>query len=150
MKEAKKKKIKGQTWSIDMSIGVVIFLLLLVLVYVLANPPSGSDTRLRVEADRVYSRIDSSSVPSEDRPGVIDGRDLNEEELDRLAQHYEDPEGYTHIRSLLGIEGDFCLVIVDEFGGIKNISSSVRSIGNPDDGLVIGKDSDGNDIICGE
>ena len=151
MKEAKKKKKKGQTWSIDMSIGVVIFLLLLILVYILVNPPQGSDDSLRLEADRIYSRLDQTRSEHEESVplSIIDGTTLNDAELEALADLYE-AQGYEYVRGLLGIQEKFCLVIVDEYGGIKNLSSTVMSIGDPADSLKIGETNSGTPIFCGE
>ena len=128
---------KSQSWSMDMIFGVVIFLTL-AIVFLGFMLTSGSDFNLRSEADNIFARLDSDSGFEE--LTVLEGNSISLIRLEILAQ-----EDYTELKSLLGVNSDFCIVLVDSDGGIINISSERTSIGNPDHRISI---SEG--IMCGE
>ena len=144
MKSKEKKGKKAQTWSVDLIIGVVLFLLIIVIVYSLIASSPQSEQRLRTEADNIYGKFEEQRNPGSDLPTFIKGNTISLEELEQLSTM-----NYQEIKTRLGITSDFCIVLVDQYGGIINVSSNKTAIGSGTNDLIIGLDNDGNNIICG-
>lgn len=107
--------IRSQAWSLDLILGVIIFLSLSVLFLTILFS-SGEETALRNDADRIYSQFDSESTPSTNY-GVFRGNSVSQEGLEALYN-----ASYDEVRAELDISGDFCIVVVNEdTGGIKSI-----------------------------
>lgn len=142
-----KKKVsgrKGQTWSMDLVVGVVIFLLLVVVLYSLLATEGPEDEKLRIQSEQVLTRIDAENNDTMDLPGVVVGNTINEEALKELyaSGSYED------IKAKLGIEGEVCIMIVDDTGGIIQFDvggNDKLSFGNTGDNLEITPG-----VYCGE
>jgi len=142
---------KAQAWSVDLIIGVVVFLLLIVILYsLLANQPV-KDTTLRQQADNVYARLDVKTTSGDygadpTLPKIIVANSINNSAINKL---YIYATGYDDLRQKLGINGDFCIVMVDDEGAIVPTYDSNGvprfSQGNVNDNLYI---SDG--IVCGQ
>lgn len=128
---------RGQTWSLDLIIGVVLFLLILVVVYSLLAAKPNQENDLRTEADNIVTKIDSVNNPTQTLPKVIQGNSLSEDELKKLYGM-----SYDELKAELGITGEFCIMVVDDFGSIIPINNSL-SVGSGED-LEI---SDG--VYCG-
>ncbi len=108
---------KSQTWSMDLMIGIAIFLgLAVVFIFLLFTQTD--EFRLREQADSIYSQFDIRTNP--DGFGIFDGGSVSREALKGL---YVDSQ-YQDVKNELGIEGDFCIVVVDQTGGIMNISNN--------------------------
>lgn len=138
------KNNKAQTWSIDIVIGVVLFLVLVVVVYTLVASSPAGNIELRRNADTLYAKFDGLRNQDENIPNIFTGNVLSEEELDKLTQ-----KEYEQIKNALGITGDFCIVITTPQQGIQNITSNKMTYGNPNHELAIGQIDD-TTIYCGE
>lgn len=142
-KEDKMKKLinnlKAQTWSIDIVIGVVLFLIILVVVYTLVATSSLGDLELRRDAENVYSKFDGSKGTHDGVPAIFSGNVISEEGIEDLLG-----EDYGSLKAALGIEGDFCIVITYTHGGIHELHGGKNSYGNPADGVLIS-----TGIFCG-
>lgn len=101
---------KGQTLSLDLLIAVIIFMAIVALFVSLIF--SGDSTAmLRDDAERLFSSFDKSTNPG--GLGIIEGNQLKTAQLqDLINQDYETLKGE------LGITGDFCIVVVDDTGGL--------------------------------
>ncbi len=128
---------KGQTWSLDLIIGVVLFLLLLVIVYSLLSTKPTQETVLRSDADKILTRLDSVNNPAEKLPKVISGNDISSEELAVLYSM-----SYDELKAEFGAKGEFCIVVVDDFDSLVQVNNSY-SIGTGSDLLI------GEGIYCG-
>lgn len=109
---------KGQAWSIDLIIGLLVFVLIIVIFYSLIGGEKESKAReLTNKGDVVAERIFEE--------GLIDpvSNEFHEDIFFNLAA-----EDYEALRERLGVAGDFCLFletneynstvkfVVDEFG----------------------------------
>ena len=112
--EKMNKKRKAQAWSMDIIIGVVLFLVILVAVYALVVS-SGPNFRLRGDANKVYSQLDART--SSLGIHLFDGNRISQEGINRLLN-----ENYDELRTKLGISGDFCIVLTDKHDAIYNLS----------------------------
>ncbi|MFP4567859.1 MAG: hypothetical protein ACLFN8_02860 [Candidatus Woesearchaeota archaeon] len=143
--EKMKKNLKAQAWSIDIIVGVIIFLVVLVVVYTLVATSPLGNIELRRDADSVHSKFDRTRNTDPEIPSIFSGNVLIEEEITKLLA-----EEYEELKTKLGIKGDFCIVITYMNEGIYNMSDTKTSYGNSADNILIGKDKDGNPIYCGE
>jgi hypothetical protein len=134
----KGKNKKAQTWSIDLVLGVVIFLLIVIIIYALIASRPARENQLRDDADRIYSKLDSKSNTNDGVPKIVDGNTISRTELEKLyAQDYET------LKQKLGITSDFCILLVTDNNGIINTTNG-SSIGKGQDILI------GNSTYCGE
>jgi hypothetical protein len=129
---------KAQTWSVDLVLGVVIFLLVIVVIYSLIASRPARDNQLRDDADRIYSKLSNGSTGSDNVPKVLNGNSISKEDLAKLYG-----QNYDELKAELGIKGDFCIIVVTDQNGIINTTNG-SSIGNKKD-IVIG-----DKIYCGE
>ena len=117
---------KGQTISLDLIIGVVLFLTIVVVLYAVFQANSDEERSLKNQGDRIEALLDSQVTPNRiNPPQVSDGIELSENNLQALfAMDYED------VKQELGLTDDFCLVVVDDTGGLVDIGSEDFGFGN--------------------
>jgi len=130
-------KKKGQAWSLDLIIGVVLFLLILVVVYSLLSSKPTQNNELRSDADKIFTKMDAINNPSQNLPKVIQGNSLSEVELAKLYGL-----SYDELKAGMGVTGEFCIVVVDDFDSIIEINNSY-SVGSGEDLSI------GDGIYCG-
>jgi hypothetical protein len=115
-------KSKAQSWSIDIIIGVLVFIGAFFIVYALLNSnPESKATNLKEEASIVIKK-----VTSEGSLKIVDGNEVNESKLGELKNLT-----YQELKRFLGIEGDFCIYFEDDKGNLVLINNSYRGIGAP-------------------
>ena len=117
---------RSQLWSMDMVIGVVIFLFLIVVFLSFLSLSDSEDFEVRSQADLLFQRLDITSG-QQNLPPIFDGSRVNRQALEDLFS-----SSYSSIKNDLGITSDFCIVVIDEFGGIINFSDRT-SFGNSRD-----------------
>ncbi len=120
---------KGQAWSIDMIIAVIIFVLMISILYSVLNRENKVElVELQVEANNAIARL--SNTESEEC-NFIEGQTIN---VDKLEQCYniKDP---SIIRKKLGINSKFCIYIEDKDGRVIYINDKP---GIGDGELIIG------------
>lgn len=113
---------KSQSWSIDIALGVVIFIAAFFLFYLLLNAdPNVKVGDLKEEASAVIKEVtaEGSSIR------IIDGKEINESRLGELKNL-----SYNELKRRLGIESDFCLYFEDKNGYIVLINSSYKGVGS--------------------
>ena len=142
--EKMKKNFKAQAWSMDIIIGVVLFLIILVALYALVDT-SSFNFRLRGDADKVYSKFDKSV--SGDALAFIDGDKITKEGLEELLS-----ADYETLKREIGITSDFCIIITDQHGAVRNMSEIADLIGYP---MTYGAGADLqismlNNLACGD
>ena len=114
---------KGQSWSIDVTIGALIFVGAFFVVYALLN--SNPETKASDLKDEAYIVI--NNIVSEDSSlKIVDGNEVNESKLDDLKGL-----PYDELKRKFSIEGDFCIYFEDDKGNIVLISDTYRGIGAP-------------------
>lgn len=130
-------KKDSQIWSMDLVIGVVIFLFLIIVFLSFITISEPEDFEVRAQADTIFQRFDSATG-QQNLPPIFDGIRVNEVALNQLFG-----ASYNAIKRDLGISGDFCIVVLDDQGGLINFSDR-WSFGNSQD-LEI---ADG--VVCGD
>lgn len=137
---------KGQVWSMDLIIGVIIFLLAIGIFYFLTNDRAESDqSKLILE-----SQVVADKVASEEGVGILDGTAVDEEKLVRLVQKIQ--KDYHGTKEELGIQHEFCLLLLDEEENVMLLSNGTEhdfvGIGNPE--LTVTLPSRNKECDCGE
>ncbi|MCC7574885.1 hypothetical protein KO361_04805 [Candidatus Woesearchaeota archaeon] len=138
-----KKNLKGQAWSIDIIIGVVLFLILLVVVYTLVATSRAGTIELRRNAELIHTKFDKTKSTHPDIPSILSGNILEPDKLQELMA-----KEYDEIKRALGITGEFCIVITHPDEGIYEVNGK-KSFGDPSHGLIVGQNETGS-IYCGQ
>lgn len=113
-KKVEKFLKKGQNWSMDLILGIVVFLLILGVFYMLITKNSTVDIdAYKTQGNKIMSYFDSTR--SDSAYALITNNEVNMTKLESL---YNDPNAYEQIKTELGITGDFCIVLEDSNGRI--------------------------------
>jgi len=123
---------RGQVWSVDVLLAVVIFVSVILVFYVTMNAKQKqglnelesevTDLKVALEQDKDFGFIQSNTVDEEKFQAFMDNATAN----------------YTWLKNKLGVKGDFCIfyedadghvIVVDNKPGIGN--SSVLIDGYP-------------------
>ena len=116
-------KQKAQSWSIDIALGVVVFIAAFFIFYFLLSPsPTSKAGSLKSDASSVIRQVASEEAAE----GIVDGEEINVSKLNELKNL-----SYDELRRRLRVEGDFCIYFEDEQGNIVIINDSYKGIGSP-------------------
>ena len=119
-----KIKLKAQSWSIDLALALVIFLIAFLVFYFLINEsPSTKASALKEEASTVVKQLSSDDSTFK----VLSDKDVNVTRLIQLKNNYT----YSDLKRYLRIEGDFCIYFEDDKGFIVLINNTYRGVGAP-------------------
>jgi len=124
-----RKRGQGQSWSLDIILAFVVFVLIIGIFYaLLSNNRKSSAEDLTLESNTVVSNLDSSngqnSVLTIIQKGSIDDS--------RLQSLYN--TSYSDVKKQFGVKGEFCIYIIDQYGNLVTIDngagSQIGSFGN--------------------
>ena len=108
---------RAQIWSMDLAVGVIVFLLVIGIVFFFLNSQQERNrSRLRIESQLVADRL----TGLHDLSFVSQGQ-INESVLAKLVNMSE--TDYATLRSSLGLRDDFCVLFVDGQENIIFLSS---------------------------
>ena len=124
------KAKKSQSWSIDVTLGVIIFMAAFFVFYALLSAgPNAKMGNLKEDATTVIRQVASEESPL----SIVVNNSLNANKLDELKNL-----SYDELKRRLRIEGDFCIYIEDEKGNIIPVNnykgvgaSSINLSGTP-------------------
>jgi hypothetical protein len=133
-------KRSGQNWTVDLLVAVVIFLSVSIFFYSAARQNLAQDTSFDNSADNIVNRLDAANYPANynQTSTPINGYSLTESELETFYS-----EDYATIKQRLGVQKDFCILIVRPDGAIVRINASGTdkySVGDPDGPINITSD----------
>ncbi len=123
---------KAQTWSTDAIVAVTMFVISAIVLFYLSGPAAENrqSERLQSEAEKLPATLSSQQNLSS---VFIQGSKINEQKLREAIN-----TSYDNLRSLLGINSDFCIYLEDENGNIVPIGGKV-GIGSPLANISSGK-----------
>ena len=107
---------KGQTYSMDIIIGVVIFMLLITVFLSLLLLNSDRDDDLRRQVEVLFLSLDEAGT-TESSVRIFNGNQVNMSQIENLFQR-----DYGEVKQELGIRDDFCIVFVDSSGGLIGVN----------------------------
>ena len=112
---------KSQSWSIDIILGVIIFMAAFFIFFALLNAnPAAKANNLQEEAAIVIKQVVAEGSPL----GVISNNEVDISKLNDLKNL-----SYDELKRRLRIEGDFCIYFEDDKGNIVLINNSYKGIG---------------------
>lgn len=116
---------RGQSWSMDLIIGVVIFLLAIGVIYAVLTSKAKEDiTPLRIESEVVATKLTNSESTQTNELNVIKNNQLDIDKLSALTVKVQTPEGYEALKAQLGIKNNFCIVLLDERGNVVYLTDA--------------------------
>lgn len=108
---------RGQAWSVDLVVGVLIFLLVIGLFYSLLSRNVNDDTtQLKVESETIANKLSDDTENSLIKNGEVDSEKLKELKTKTLS-----PGDIEDLKAELGISNDFCVFFEDNEGNIVPI-----------------------------
>ncbi|MBN1275654.1 hypothetical protein JXA12_05180 [Candidatus Woesearchaeota archaeon] len=136
-----KKAKNAQTWSIDLIVGVIIFMLIIAVFYAFLtskNEPKLKDVQDDNQAASAkVTNVDVGSL------GIVNNGRINMSKYDELCK-----EPYEEVKAMLGIESDFCIYLEDQYG---NIIPCTDGDGHKRAGIGNGQDINvSEDYSCGD
>lgn len=105
------KNKRGQTWSFDLIVAVVIFIIVVGVFYAVLNRSDEGvvDTQaLETNAKSISQQLNCDVSPVHP-PCFIDNGEINQTKLAAVASL-----SYTELKELLGTNQDFCIYFLDE------------------------------------
>ena len=114
----------AQSWSIDIALGVVVFMAAFFIFYTLLDSnPNAKASKLKEGASLVIRQIGSEDAPL----SVVSNNAINLSRFNELKNL-----SYDELKRRLRIEWDFCIYIEDEKGNLVLMNNSYKGIGSPD------------------
>ncbi len=116
-------KSKAQSWSIDIALGVVIFIGAFFLFYAILNQnPNTKVTKLKEDATFVIKQATAEG-------GII--VIINNSEIDISKVNALKDLSYDELKRRLRVDSDFCLYLEDEKGNLILINNNYKGVGAP-------------------
>ena len=113
---------KAQSWSIDIIIGIIVFIAAFFIFYELLNQnPNTRADSLKEDASIIIKQI----TTKDGAVRIVDGNEINVSRLNDLKNL-----SYDELKRRLRIEGDFCIYFEDKNGNLVLINNSYRGIGS--------------------
>ena len=135
-----KKRGMGQSWSFDIILAFVVFILIIAIFYAMinANTKTSQPETLQREASVIANSLDNATGIKSSL-SVIDKGKVEGTNVQNL---YE--SDYNTLKTQFGIKGEFCIYIIDQNGNLITVNTSTgRKVGFGNDDLMI------NGIPCG-
>lgn len=116
VKEVTNIKSKAQQWSVDISLGIIVFLTAFLIFYTMLNINQNTKVRdLKAEASNVVTQLGSE----ESSLSIVKDNQISTEKLNELKDIK-----YDELKRMLRTEGDFCIYLEDEKGNLILISKT--------------------------
>lgn len=101
----------GQSWSVDLIIGVIIFMLIVAVFYALITAKTKPEfEELQEDARSVVAKVETAP---DDSFGLIKAGQIDPARLQELCDM-----PYDQLKAELGIENDICIYLEDQNGNI--------------------------------
>ena len=116
-------QLKAQSWSIDIVLGVIIFIAAFFIFYSILNSnPNASAGNLKEQASIIIKQTTSGGSAV----AIVNNNEINISKFNELKNL-----SYDELKRMLRVEGDFCIYLEDENGNVVLINNSFRGIGSP-------------------
>ena len=111
---------RGQNWSLDLIIGIVIFLLAVGVIYsILASKNREDTTPLRTDSEIIATKLTTPETSTSLDILVAADNQLDVEKLKSLTT-----ADYAKLKQDLGVQNDFCIYLQDEEGNVLYIEGA--------------------------
>ena len=111
---------KAQSWSMDLIMGVVLFLLIVTIFYAFSskNQVPRSEV-LQQEGENIATKLDTSAASGGKYPVITNGV-ISEQNVQAL---YNTP--YDQLKQDLQVQGDFCIYMEDDQGNVITVGNKI-------------------------
>ena len=117
---------KGQVWSIDILLAMVIFVSIMIIFYVTITKNDQPQLKdLESEAGGIKALLETNPDYS-----FMTDNTVNEARLNSFIN--ETAANYQQVKQDLGVRGDFCIYLEDENGNLVLLQGNRTGIGSPD------------------
>lgn len=137
------KSKKGQTWSFDLIVAVVLFVIVIALFYTfLSGDNSKTDkvTMMESSVQTISSKL-NCDLSSDESICIIKKGHLKNDSLNSFSS-----KDYEDLKVSLGIKGDFCIYLIDKDGYYVPMGDKI-GVGSGDLLLV---NQSGITLYCGD
>ncbi len=118
------KRGQGQSWSLDIILAFVVFVLVIGIVYSLIGTSKDKTQDLTLESNTVVNNLDSANSQKSNLTIITRGNI----EQTKLEQLYT--SDYNDIKRQLGIKGEFCIYIVDQNNNLVTVNTTSGEVGS--------------------
>lgn len=127
---------RGQNWTVDLLVGVIIFMSIALFFYTMTQTNLGQETTFSQTADPLVDQLNAQNYPEgyNATPVPFQGYSVNEQELKKLYA-----QNYSEIKAELNIQGEFCLGVTQN-GTLQSFTvdgEEQYSIGENDGDVLI-------------
>ena len=139
-------KKSAQTWSFDLIIAVVLFIVIVAFFYSFLSTDRNKDVTvdLQLGAESIASNLDCD-ISGDSDVCIIDDGSIDQNRLDDLMTY-----NYDALKKELGVSGDFCFYLRDKDTGALIPFNDQEGIGKPNT-LQLIYDEEGNQVYyCGD
>jgi len=136
-------KKRGQTWSFDLIVAVILFIIVVALFYTFLSGEQSKDKVQGLEAGA--NNIDASlncDISSDNGVCIINKGTVSQAKVNTLAA-----STYNNLKKKLGVSGDFCVYLRDAKTGAIIPMDGKSGVGK--DTLLL-VNASGNEIFCGQ
>ena len=119
---------KAQTWSLDVMVGILIFITIFITFFYILNRDSDDKgtEKLKEEAELIANKLISSD--EEDNESIVENKIVNNEKVIEFFEKSD--KSYENLKREFGIEGDFYIHFEDFEGNIICINETDVGIGS--------------------
>ena len=115
--------LKAQSWSIDIILGAIVFMVAFLIFYLMLNAnPNTNVNNLKEEGSNIIKQL---LVGGPTEP-IVQKNQINESRINGLKNI-----SYDELKRILRIDNDFCIYFEDDKGHIVLINNSYKGIGSP-------------------
>src|SRR3989338_4097353 len=113
---------QGQSWSFDVTIGVVIFLITFLSIFAFINQQQGGNLKkVQEESEYVIGQLKAENSPLQ----IVQDKKVNESGLGGMSS-----TSYEELKGKAGVKNDFCIYFENAEGNVVLINDS-RGVGSP-------------------
>jgi hypothetical protein len=114
-----KKRGQGQSWSLDIILALIVFVLIIGIFYALLGQSKKDKTEdLTLESRTIVNNLDSANSVNSTLT-VIDKGTVDADKINKLYN-----ASYDTIKKQFGIKGDFCIYMIDQYGNILTVNTT--------------------------
>jgi hypothetical protein len=122
-------KVRGQAWSMDLIIGVLVFMLAIGIIYTLLASRGRQDIApLRIESEVIATKLSDDPTYR-----IAENNQIDEARLTALLGNAT--LDYQTLKAQLGVQNEFCIYLRDENG---NLTYILDANGRPYSGIGSG------------
>ena len=110
-----KQRKKGQTWSFDLLVAVVIFIVIVSIFYAFLSRGNEDNAETELQTDAKALGYVLNCDLSNNEYCLLSGNQLREDQVQKMYDDFYD-DNYEGLKTALGMQSDFCVYFRDKDG----------------------------------